>query len=57
MMGWLRKRFGEKSTYAGLGIAGALLTALAGPEYAQEGAMQAGLILSIYEMIRAEKRA
>ncbi len=56
-MGWLRNRFGEKSTYAGLGIAGALLTALAGPEYAQEGAMQAGLILSIYEMIRAEKRA
>ena len=32
-MGWLRKRFGESSTYAGLGIV-AMIASTAFPQYA-----------------------
>lgn len=53
-MGWLRKRFGEKSTYSGLAILSALLAMVVGPEAAAIGAQTVAAGAAVYEIVRAE---
>lgn len=48
-MGFFRKRFGEKSTYTGLGVVGAVLTFLAGPDGAQAAAPWVALVLGVLQ--------
>lgn len=54
-MGWLRKRFGEQSTYAGMGYLATVFAYLAGPEAVAAVSPLAGAAIALYEMIRSEK--
>ena len=54
-MGWLRERFGERSTYNGLGFISVIAGILAGPEAVQSVAPVAGMLYGVYEASRAEK--
>lgn len=54
-MGWLKKRFGERSTYTGMAVVGAMLTLLAGPEAAQDASPWVALIAGALQMATAER--
>lgn len=54
-MNWLKKRFGETSTYTGLAVVGSVLTLLAGPEGVQQAAPWVALIAGAIQAAAAEK--
>lgn len=54
-MGWLRKRFGESSTYTGLTVIGSVLTMLGGPESAAAASPWVALAAGILQTMKAEK--
>lgn len=53
-MGWLRKRFGEGSTYKGMAILASIAGYLAGPEAIQAYSPMVGVAVGLYETMRAE---
>ncbi|MBN4053995.1 hypothetical protein JYT97_03825 [Haliea sp. AH-315-K21] len=54
-MGWLRKRFGESSTYTGMGLLATVAAYLAGPEAVQSVAPIATILIGVYDAVRPEK--
>lgn len=55
-MGWLRKRFGESSTYTGVGVAASMLTIMAGNEGMAAASPIVALLIGFYDIARAEKK-
>lgn len=55
-MGWLRKRFGESSTYTGLALISAVLASLAGPEAVAAASPAAALLIGLWDFFRGEKK-
>jgi len=53
-MGWLRKRFGEKSTAKGVAMVTAIASIALGPEAAQEAGLIVAGLMGMWETFRSE---